>query len=137
MHGWGAGPRSCSSSPCPALLPAQKLPAYVAPIEQFNLELLGARARPHLPCVRSYIQPDAALDLLGRLLCMDPSRRITAAEALQHPFFRMVRLFAGVGSAVCALPAPGICRARSPAPLLPGMLLVQPCVPKCLCRGQG
>ncbi|GAB4821372.1 hypothetical protein N2152v2_008418 [Parachlorella kessleri] len=35
-----------------------------------------------------YIQPDAALDLMARLLCMDPSRRITAAEALQHPFFQ-------------------------------------------------
>lgn len=27
---------------------------------------------------------------MARMLCLDPTRRITAAEALQHPFFRMV-----------------------------------------------
>jgi len=28
-----------------------------------------------------------ALDLLSKLMCLDPSKRITAAEALQHPYF--------------------------------------------------
>jgi len=31
---------------------------------------------------------DNGLDLLNRMLCYDPSRRITAAEALEHNFFR-------------------------------------------------
>lgn len=32
--------------------------------------------------------PDAAYDLLDRLLDLNPATRITAAEALQHPLFR-------------------------------------------------
>lgn len=35
----------------------------------------------------SYFHPEAALDLLSRLLTLDPSSRITAQQALDHPFF--------------------------------------------------
>jgi len=28
-----------------------------------------------------------AIDLLGKLLCFDPDARISAKEALDHPFF--------------------------------------------------
>ena len=31
--------------------------------------------------------PDAAFDLLSKLLCFDPSKRITAEQALSHEFF--------------------------------------------------
>ncbi|KAF9424641.1 dual specificity protein kinase kns1, partial [Podila epigama] len=30
------------------------------------------------------------VDLLGRLLCYDPEERITAAQALRHPYFNYV-----------------------------------------------
>ena len=33
----------------------------------------------------------AAVDLLDKMLCFDPTKRITAAQALAHPFFDDVR----------------------------------------------
>ena len=42
------------------------------------------------------VTPDA-LDLLERLLAYDPQARITASEALQHPFFDPVRVAAAPG----------------------------------------
>jgi len=44
-----------------------------------------------------------AIDLLERLLQFDPSKRITAAEALQHPYFTSAGLGSNSGG---ALPAP-------------------------------
>lgn len=35
--------------------------------------------------------PDLAVDLMERLLVLDPTVRITAAQAVQHPFFDSVR----------------------------------------------
>ena len=36
--------------------------------------------------------PDSAYDLLARLLELDPARRISAEDALQHPFFADVKM---------------------------------------------
>lgn len=36
---------------------------------------------------RSFAIPESAFDLLGKCLELDPRRRISAAEAMQHPFF--------------------------------------------------
>ena len=34
--------------------------------------------------------PDSALDLLSKLLTYDPEDRLTASEAMQHPFFEEI-----------------------------------------------
>lgn len=41
----------------------------------------------------------AGFDLLSRLLCINPARRITASEALDHDWFQYV-----TGCLVCGLP---------------------------------
>jgi len=51
--------------------------------------------RNHFPAFTPDGRPalsDAGFDLLNRLLAYDPSRRITAADALQHPWFSEVPL---------------------------------------------
>lgn len=35
------------------------------------------------------IFPGEAYDLLSKLLCVDPDKRYTAKEALEHPFFKI------------------------------------------------
>lgn len=57
----------------------------------------GARSSKSLAAVKkaqtlAQLLPDADfIDLVQRLLTYDPSKRLTAAEALRHPFFRQVR----------------------------------------------
>ncbi len=45
---------------------------------------------PHPPQLRQKFQyiTAAGVDLMSRLLCYDPDERITAEEALKHPYFR-------------------------------------------------
>lgn len=43
-----------------------------------------------LPC-RAMPSPETLVDLMGRLLAPDPSKRMSAQEALAHPFFQLVR----------------------------------------------
>lgn len=50
---------------------------------------------------RPYALTDAAMDFLRGVLALDPSQRLTAAQALAHPFL------AGLGDAGLPLPGPG------------------------------
>eukprot|EP00210_Caulerpa_lentillifera_P006612 g6317.t1 len=38
------------------------------------------------------LQDPLALDLIGKMLCYDPRKRITAADALLHPYFSALRI---------------------------------------------
>mmetsp|Transcript_42543 Transcript_42543/g.127592 ORF Transcript_42543/g.127592 Transcript_42543/m.127592 type:complete len:371 (-) Transcript_42543:442-1554(-) len=77
------------------------------------------------PPLRSFFPKatDDALDLLSRMVCLDPKRRATADEALAHRYFRTDPLPTAPGS----LPKP---TAREDAPLqassLPGIQISQP-----------
>jgi mitogen-activated protein kinase 1/3 len=46
----------------------------------------GERHAGNSSVLRGKIYPTAALDLLEKMLVLDPEKRITVAEALQHPF---------------------------------------------------
>ena len=71
--------------------------------------------RSHDNVRNAYINdiPDAALELMVRMLRVNPALRLTAAQALQHRWFRGVRFTYGVngsadvagadGSSFCAL----------------------------------
>jgi serine/threonine protein kinase len=50
--------------------------------------ILQSRLAQHLQLnARPGYLSDALLDVIVRMLCFNPSNRITAVEALQHPFF--------------------------------------------------
>jgi cell division cycle 2-like len=52
---------------------------------------------PQPPMWRQKFQymTSAGIDLMASLLCYDPERRITAEEALQHPYFTCVLRYLG------------------------------------------
>ena len=52
------------------------------PVKARNIELFNS--------YRSKIS-EKGVDLLSKLLVLDPSKRITASEALKHPYFDIVR----------------------------------------------
>lgn len=52
-----------------------------------NYPLNGCSCKENDPVADSGLFPDSAYDLLNRLLDLDPDTRITAEEALKHPFF--------------------------------------------------
>ncbi|KAF6100125.1 mitogen-activated protein kinase 15 [Phyllostomus discolor] len=52
------------------------------------LHLVGARPRQALEALLPADTPPEALDLLRRLLAFAPDKRLTAAQALQHPYVR-------------------------------------------------
>ena len=62
--------------------------------QRFSASVVGVRkaALPLAEVVRGCPAADAgALDLLQRLLVYSPRRRLTAAQALEHPFFDALR----------------------------------------------
>ncbi|XP_036904782.1 mitogen-activated protein kinase 15 isoform X2 [Sturnira hondurensis] len=52
------------------------------------LHLVGARPQQELEALLPADTPPEALDLLGRLLVFAPDKRLTATQALQHPYVR-------------------------------------------------
>ena len=68
----------------------------------------------------------AAVDLLSKMLTFDPSKRITAAEALSHEYFAAWRKEADVLQSVCPTPLSVDIESESEdASRLPGSILAE------------
>lgn len=87
--GWGAGGTCCSLHSVGRCL--------LQPADPWN-----ARYHPPPPghCCSAFPKPEALLDLLLGMLCLDPAQRLTAAAALQHDWFQQVGGLGG-GRAMC------------------------------------
>ncbi len=64
------------------------------------MALTGLRTSPPQLVPRLAGDP-AALDLLSRLLTFDPRQRITAGQALEHPWFTGRPLYGGGPTDMC------------------------------------
>lgn len=68
---------------------------YRIPMTQFLAERLmtypGVNFETLIPQKRSSFRDSNAIDLANKMLCVDHKLRITAAEALKHPFFAEIR----------------------------------------------
>lgn len=89
-----------SPSPPPAMLSAMRASPAYAPIAA------SLASRPPLAGnALTSLLPRAdkeAVDLLGRILCLDPARRTSAADAMTHPYF------AALHDAASVVPGPPI-----------------------------
>ncbi|KAA6390330.1 MAG: putative Serine/Threonine kinase domain protein [Streblomastix strix] len=74
-----------------------KLITHKYPLNERNLKEQGKKIS-QLKCIKrpSEIKDDILWDLLSRLLEFDPNKRITAAEALQHPYFTSPETFSDI-----------------------------------------
>lgn len=63
----------------------------------------GHQARKPLPLLFKHVDP-GAIDVLSRMLAFDPEERISALDALKHPFFSEYRHL-GLGARASPLPA--------------------------------
>ncbi|XP_042638947.1 mitogen-activated protein kinase 15 [Orycteropus afer afer] len=69
-----------------SLPPEEDFPALGSGYSASFLHRLGAGPRQTLDTLLPADTPPEALDLLGRLLVFSPDKRISAAQALQHPY---------------------------------------------------
>jgi serine/threonine protein kinase len=71
----------------PSLCPDSDAADYVR-THFMSPPILQSRLAAHLQQhARPGLFSDMLLDLISRMLCFDPTKRVTAADALRHPYF--------------------------------------------------
>lgn len=68
---------------------SETLPGFTSFSEEFGFEA-NKRPTKDLATVVGGLEPDG-VDLLRRMLCLDPSKRLTAREALRHEYFKDIQ----------------------------------------------
>lgn len=64
----------------------------VTQLPDFNLQFPHWEAQDLTQLLGAHLDPDG-IDLVSRMLCYNPGDRISAAEALRHPFFKDLRSY--------------------------------------------